>query len=204
VKPHITALVLAAGGSTRMGGDHKLLCCVGGEPLVRRAARAALESACGRVIVVTGADAARVEAALAGLAVTLVRNEDWRDGLSSSLRCGLVAAGTGTDGALVHLADMPAVAARDIDRLIEAFDTCRPAVVVPVRQGRRGNPVLWPRARFEALLELRGDAGARDLLRREQVGGGDAGLRAVEFDHEGIFDDVDTPGQIEQLRRRLE
>jgi molybdenum cofactor cytidylyltransferase len=204
VKPHITAIVLAAGGSTRMGGAHKLLCCIGGEPLVRRAARAALESACDRVIVVTGAAAARVEAALAGLAVTLVRNEDWRDGLSSSLRSGLVAAGSGPDGALVHLADMPAIGARDIDRLIEAFDPCRPCVVVPVRQGRRGNPVLWPRGRFEALLELRGDAGARELLRREQAGGADSCMRAVEFDHDGIFDDVDTPGQMDQLRLRLE
>jgi len=201
--PRVTAIVLAAGGSTRMGGDHKLLRSIGGQALVTRAARAALESACGQVIVVTGAVAARVEAALAGLAVTVVRNENWCEGLSSSLRCGLLAAGPGVDAALVHLADMPAIAARDINRLIEAFDPSRPGVVVPVRQGRRGNPVLWPRERFDALLRLRGDAGARDLLRREQAGG-DSCMRSVEFDHDGIFEDVDSPAQMEQLRHRLD
>ena len=87
--PAIAALVLAAGQSRRMGGTNKLLATIGGKPLVRMAAEAALASRAVSVTVVTGHDAGAIEAALAGLAVALAHNPNYAAGLSTSLRAGL-------------------------------------------------------------------------------------------------------------------
>jgi molybdenum cofactor cytidylyltransferase len=101
------------------------------------------------------------------------------------------------DAALVQLADMPWIGAAHIDRLIEAFDPREPAIVAPFRDGRRGHPVLWPRDLFSALGALSGDIGARGLLERFA-----AHVRAVSFDSEAIFEDVDTPAALARAQQK--
>jgi molybdenum cofactor cytidylyltransferase len=191
----IAALVLAAGHATRMGGANKLLCEVDGKPLVRRVADAACASRCRPVMVVTGFAEEAIVAALGGAPVSLAHNADHACGLSTSLRRGLAALPVDVDGALILLADMPWIGAADIDRLIAAFDPADPRIVVPVRGGRRGNPVLWPRRHFAAIRALSGDSGARELLAQHA-----AEVSAVDFDDDAIFADVDTPADL--LRRR--
>ena len=161
----IAALVLAAGQSRRMGGANKLLATIGGKPLVRMAAEAALASRATSVTVVTGHDAGAIEAALAGLAVALAHNPNYAAGLSTSLRAGLGALPPGVDGVVVLLADMPDVGAAVIDRLIGAFrPETHAEIVVPVREGRRGNPVLWGARFFGRLAAIDGDTGGRGLI----------------------------------------
>ena len=195
----IAAVVLAAGTSSRMAGRNKLLCEVEGMKLIERAMRAALDSRCVQVVVVTGWQAERVEAALAALSaskpVTVVRNADFEAGLASSLRCAMARMPEAVEAALVHLADMPWISAAHIDRLIEAFDVRQPQIVVPVRGGRRGHPVLWPRRYFSAIGNLTGDVGARELLHRHA-----AEVRAVPFDTDAIFQDIDTPDELAAAR----
>ncbi|MBV9971271.1 MAG: molybdopterin-binding/glycosyltransferase family 2 protein, partial [Xanthobacteraceae bacterium] len=129
----VAAVVLAAGRSTRMGGPNKLLAEVHGKPLVRLAVEQALASQGRPVIVVTGHQRDRVEAALAGLGVTFVHNPDYADGIASSVKAGVAAVPREADGAIVCLGDMPQVDARLIDRLLAAFDPEKGAlVVVPV------------------------------------------------------------------------
>ncbi len=197
----IAALVLAAGASSRMLGPNKLLCEVDGVRLVERAVRAALQSRCTRVVVVTGWQADQVEAAIAQLAaekpVTVVRNPDYAQGISSSLRCALGALPPAIDGALVQLADMPWIDPGHIDRLIDAFDAGRPSIVAPVRDGRRGHPVLWPKQFFSAIGALSGDVGARQLLQ-----GAACEVHAVPFDTEAIFEDIDTPAELVRAQNR--
>ena len=82
---------------------------------------------------------------------------------------------------------MPWLTSLDLNRLIEAFDRTAPSIVAPVRDGRRGNPVLWPRRHFAALAALRGDAGARELLSQLAFE-----VRTVPFDTDAIFADIDT------------
>jgi molybdenum cofactor cytidylyltransferase len=89
--PNVAAIVLAAGRSRRMGGTNKLLAPVSGAPMVRRVAETALASAASPVIVVTGHQADAVEAALAGLDLTIVHNPDHAAGLAGSLKTGLAA-----------------------------------------------------------------------------------------------------------------
>ena len=153
-EPRVAALILAAGTSSRMGGQNKLLRIVDGLPLVRHAVDAALASRCTQVLVVTGCEADSVESTLDLDRVSIVRNPDYARGMSTSLRCGLAALPADTAAVLVLLADMPRVAAAHIDRIVGVFDPARPAIVVPTCQGRRGNPVLWPRRFF---AELRGN-----------------------------------------------
>jgi molybdenum cofactor cytidylyltransferase len=194
---NVVAVVLAAGRSTRMGGPNKLLAELSGKKLVRIATEQALASKASEVIVVTGHQSELVEQALEGLSVKLVRNPDFAGGLASSVKAGIAAVPADADGALICLGDMPLIDAMLIDRLIEAFDPDRGnLVVVPVADGRRGNPVLWSRRFFGELLTLDGDTGARHLIAKHAEA-------VAEVPVEGIsaFLDIDTPQALEAARR---
>jgi molybdenum cofactor cytidylyltransferase len=196
----IAALILAAGRSTRMGGPNKLLADIGGRSLVRIAAEEALASRARPVIVVTGHQRDKIEAALAGLQVQFVHNPDFADGLSTSLKAGLAAVPPDVDGAVVCLGDMPQVRADLIDRLIAAFDPERGAlVVVPTIGGKRGNPVVWSRRFFAELIALDGDVGARHLIGRYAEA-----VTEVPLTDTAALIDVDTPEALLKVRAELE
>ena len=204
VAPHqgkkIAALVLAAGRSTRMGGPNKLLAEIGGRPLVRIAVNEALGSRAKPVVVVTGHQRDRVDAALQGLNVQIAHNPDYAEGLSTSLRTGLNALPADVDGVVVLLADMPQVDAQLIDRLIAAFDPEKGALaVVPTIDGKRGNPVLWSRRFFPDLLTVEGDVGARHL-----IGQYAEAVVEVPVTGKGAFADVDTPDALSAAKAELE
>jgi molybdenum cofactor cytidylyltransferase len=195
----VACIVLAAGRSTRMGNDNKLLCEIAGKAMVRRVVETALASAARPVLVVTGHQAPHVRAALAGLDLVMVANPDYALGLSSSLKAGFRALPPDSGGALVALGDMPAVLPAHLDRLIEVFAAAHgQAIIVPVHQGQRGNPVLWPALYFPEILELDGDLGARRLLASHAEH-----IREVALDAPAVLMDVDTPQALAQLRQRL-
>jgi len=191
----IAAIVLAAGRSARFSQDgrNKLLEDFGGRPLLRRAVDAALGSRAGETIVVTGWDHERIAEALAGLPATLVHNPRHAEGMASSLLAGLARAGE-AEGALILLGDMPNVSSVVIDRLIGAFEETQAAAVIPLRGGRRGNPVLIGRELFPRLSELSGDIGARGLLRAAR------NVVEAEVADDGVLADVDTPDDLASLR----
>ncbi len=120
-------------------------------------------------------------------------NPDYATGLASSLRAGVSALPADCGGALVLLGDMPRIEATHIDRLLEAYSP--DAIVVPVRDGAFGNPVLWPARYFGEMLRLDGDAGARRLLAAHA-----GAVRAVDLGTDGIFADIDTPEALAALR----
>ena len=191
----IAGLVLAGGLSLRMAPRNKLLESVGGETMVRRVATVALAGGAQPVIVVTGHEAASVAASLRGLAVAIVVNPDYADGLSTSLRTGLRALPAGIDGALILLGDMPGVETSVLTALMAAF-TGPAAIRAPVRQGRRGNPVLWGSAYFAEMMGLTGDSGAKSLMARHEEH-----LMEVEVATDGIFEDIDLPEDLARLKR---
>ena len=193
-RPRVGAIVLAAGRSTRMGNMNKLLCPLGGIPLVTRVVDAACASHCSQVMVVTGFEAELVESALAGRAVSFTHNPAFDQGMSSSLRCGLRALPQDLDAVLVLLGDMPQITAEDIDSLLEAFPPESPSIVIPERDGRRGNPILWPRRYFAEMCAVAGDVGARSLLELHADE-----VRSVVIASDAIFADVDTPDALAAL-----
>jgi molybdenum cofactor cytidylyltransferase len=196
----IAAIVLAAGRSTRMGGANKLVAEIGGKPLVRIAAEQALASRARPVIVVTGHERERVEAALAGLPVKLVHNPDFAEGLGTSVRAGIAAVPASADGAVVCLGDMPQVDAELINRLIAALAPDQGALaVIPTLDGKRGNPVLWSRRFFPDLMALEGDVGARNLIGRY----GEAVIE-VPVTGKAALTDVDTQEALAGVKAEIE
>ena len=191
----IAAVVLAAGRSRRMGTVNKLLIGVDGKPMVRHAVDAALAAGLTPVIVVTGHEHDKVAAALSGLAVTLVHNPDYAQGLSTSLRTGLGALPSEAEGALICLADMPRVSAAELKRLAGAFDPREGrAIIVPTRHGKRGNPVLWARQFFAGMQAVAGDVGARHL-----IGANPELVAEIEMEGDGVLTDIDTPQALAKL-----
>jgi molybdenum cofactor cytidylyltransferase len=200
----IAAIILAAGCSTRFaeGSDAatKLVAALGGNPLVRHVADAALLSSARPIVVVTGHQAGVVEAALRGLDLAFVANPYYAEGLSTSLRRGVDALPVTCAGALILLGDMPLVSSALIDRLIGAFErglvasTPVPLAAAPVRAGRRGNPVLIARDLFPAIAKLEGDHGARSLI-------DSLGPRVVEclVEDDSALIDVDTKEALRML-----
>jgi molybdenum cofactor cytidylyltransferase len=195
--PNVAALVLAAGQSSRMGEANKLLLEVDGVPMVLRAVNAALASKAVSVTVVLGHEAEKVEALLAGRKVNLVRNPEFAQGMSTSLRSGIRALPPEAEAAVVLLADMPRISAVQVDRLIDAFEAKQPSIVVPQRNGKRGNPILWPREFFAPMQAVSGDKGARGLLEEHPQR-----IRGIEMDDDAIHADVDTTDDLQALERR--
>lgn len=189
-RPHIDAVVLAAGGANRFGRPKLLLPLPGpsSQPLIAHVVDEVLTSSVHRVIVVLGASASQVREALAGRDVTLVENARWPEGMSTSLKAGLSAACTDAEGVLFVLGDQPGLQARHINALVEAFAGTPADIVYPTFGGRRGNPVLMSRAAFPALQELAGDQGGRAL-----IASGRFQTLAVEVEDAGVLVDIDTP-----------
>ena len=191
----IAALVLAAGRSSRMGSN-KLLEVVGGQPMIRHAVAAAVASRVAPVIVVTGNEGQRVQAVLDDFpTVRFAENPDYSNGLSTSLIYGMNALPADCDGVLVLLGDMPGVDAALLDRLIAAFDPgAGRAIIAPMHEGQRGNPVLWGAGHFNALRGLTGDTGARAMLEANPVFTVPGGM--------GALTDLDTPEALAAWRSR--
>jgi molybdenum cofactor cytidylyltransferase len=195
-RPRIAAIVLAAGQSRRMGRN-KLLIELDGAALVERAVDAALASAADPVIVVLGHQAAEIAARLGDRRIVTVVNPDYAQGLSTSLKRGLAAVPETADGAVVCLADMPGIGRELIDRLIAAFNPVEGReIIVPVHQGKRGNPVLWSRRFFPELQTVTGDTGAKHI-----VGAYPEYLTEIEASDDGVLIDLDTPEALAAWRQ---
>lgn len=194
----IACVILAAGRSSRMGPRNKLLEDLGGKPVLRRTVENALASHARPVVVVTGHQAAEVEAALTGLDVTVVHNPDYMTGMAGSLKSGIGALSPNLDGTIVALGDMPEIQAADFDRLISAFEPKEQrSIIVPVYDGRRGNPVLWSSELFPAMAKLAGDAGARSI-----VASNPDSVVELDLGTPAVLADLDTPEALADARRR--
>jgi len=192
----VSAILLAAGGSERFGGGGaKQLALFRGEPLVRRAARTALAADYAELLVVTGYRAEEVEAAVDDLDVTFVRNPNWRDGQSTSVKAGLARVDPASRAALFLPCDQPLLTAQVLDRLISAYRSTGGPIVLPVFGRRRGAPVLWDRALFAELSTIAGDSGGRQVVEKHP---GD--VVEVPLESEAPLVDVDTLEDLEGLQ----
>jgi molybdenum cofactor cytidylyltransferase len=187
----IAAIVLAAGGSKRIGRP-KMLLPLGGGTVLSATVEPLLRSRLDRVVVVLGAEAERVrrEAALPDdQRLTVVVNASWAEGMASSLRRGLEEA-SDAQGVLIALGDQPGMTAERVNAVLDAF---RPGVrlVVPAEGAVPTHPVLFARALFAELRALTGDAGAREVVRRHEG-------EAVKIEMERLLD-IDTEQDYKRL-----
>ena len=169
MKPlNFAAIVLAAGGSTRMGQPKQLL-PVAGRSLVRRIADAVLASPANPVVVVLGAGAEAIRSEIAALPVVIVENTEWEEGLAASIRSGvraLESLSPPPDAAALILCDQPNLTPDALARLAEEYSRSGRSIVAARYDGHPGPPALFARRHFPELLALRGPGGARPLLRR--------------------------------------
>jgi len=182
----IGAVVLAAGEGRRFGGN-KLLAIVGGEPVITRVLRAL--DGIERVVVV----GAHVEELMQYLrSEVVIYNPNYREGMSTSIKLGLRFF-QDYDAVLIVLGDMPLITRETINKIINTYhEGC--TAVIPTHKGLRGNPVLIHRSLFNELMRLRGDVGARELLRDR------ADVCYVECGPEVIMD-IDTLDDLARIER---
>lgn len=193
----ISAIVLAAGASSRFGSQ-KLLVPFRGSPLIRHTVENVLASRVTETVVVLGRDGDQVRDALADLPVRFVTNVDFRSGLSTSLRAGIKAIAPSAAAAIVVLGDQPGVTADIINRLIEEGVRSGRQIVVPEYAGTRGNPVLFDATLFGELQTIEGDQGARAVIPRDPTR-----VATVVFPFE-MPADVDTPEDYARLTNQSE
>jgi molybdenum cofactor cytidylyltransferase len=159
------AILLAAGASSRFGSP-KQLARVQQVPMLSLMISRAQAVAGRAVSVVLGANAAQIAPSLARTDAAVVINRGWAEGLASSIRAGVEHLPGHCEGALLLLADQCAVTAADLQRLVIVWNQDPLAIVAAQYAGGWGVPAIFPRTSFPALLALRGDQGARALLRR--------------------------------------
>lgn len=186
-------IILAAGGSERLGQPKQLLGWYG-VPFVVQVAKNAISAGLAPIHVVTGADHALVENALADLPVQCIYNPHWAEGQSTSMITGLAALPTRCERVMFLLSDQPQISPLLIRQLIERHDVQRGPITAPMVQGQRGNPVLFGRETFDALKAISGDKGGRGVFSKYKVD------YVTWIDRRDALD-VDQEGDIDKLRR---
>lgn len=186
----IAAVLLAAGASSRMHGQDKLLKEIDGIPLIRRAALTCIASQATETIVVLSEGNEDRKQALAGLNLHIVENHEAETGMASSIRRGVQACNERFQALVLVLGDMPDVRATDIDALISAFNPERGATIcrAVTSSGKPGHPVLFGADHFAALLALGGDSGAKAVVEAKSKH-----VKNVITSEEGARTDLDTP-----------
>jgi molybdenum cofactor cytidylyltransferase len=186
----IGAVVLAAGGSARLGQPKQLL-RYRGETLVRRAARAALDAGCAPVAVVVGPERTKTAAVLRDLAVIILPNESWQRGMGTSIRAGVEAL-QDCDALTILACDQPHVDSTLIRRLLAQHEQTQKPMVASAYAGTLGVPALFARTCFDQLLSLGAEQGAKALLTVQPND-----IAQVDFPEGAV--DIDTPADWERL-----
>jgi molybdenum cofactor cytidylyltransferase len=189
VAPGVGAIILAAGGSTRMGRPKQLL-QIEGQTLVRRIVDAATGAGCSPIVVVLGHKADAICQELDRQPVHFAINPDWSRGIGSSIRCGvemLLTIAPSIERLMLLLCDQPRVSANVLRRVIAAQKCSEKPVCVCAYAGTVGPPVLVDRSLFEQLMSLPDDRGAKALW----TGAGEDRVCHVPCEEAAM--DIDTP-----------
>ncbi|WAC62023.1 nucleotidyltransferase family protein [Pseudoxanthomonas sp. SL93] len=189
MRPAHAAVVLAAGGSVRLGQPKQLL-MRHGETLVRRTTRLVLESGASRVLVIGGARVDDIHAAVEDLPVELLVNTEWQEGLASSLRIAACALARHDAPTLIVGCDQPLLAASDLLALLSSAASATSGCAVTRHQDRPGIPVVLSPSVLRTAHSLRGDRGFRDILNALPQDG------LAWHDAPGLAHDLDTPANV--------
>lgn len=207
LEARVAAVILAAGGSTRMRGEVKQLLPWGDTTFVGNAVRVARQARVSQIVVVTGNRAQEVGSKVAaefapelrdGADIRIVENTDWASGRASSVRAGIQALNENAAGAIFINADQPFLTPRVIDTILERFAETRAPIVAPSYRGVTGSPVLFAREMFDALIALQGEQGGRDILQKHT----DV-MSRVEIEDGRAAMDLNTPEDYQQACETL-
>lgn len=188
----IAGIILAAGSSSRMGNQNKLMIDINGVTILETVISTALKSDVNPLIVVLGNDADQFQKILKEYPVKFVKNYEWEKGMSSSIKAGIEALGDDVAGSMILLGDMPGISTKDLKSLLIKFcELDSQKIIYPVKNGQQGNPVIFPKSYFNELTLLSGDRGAKSILNDENSVG-------VEISSQGILFDIDTESDLKK------
>ena len=191
----IGLMILAAGASTRMGTPKQLL-AYRGCSFIRNMAEVAIASVCQHIAVVLGANAEQIKPEISQLPVHIVENQQWADGMSSSIWVGLealLAVNQDLEAVAIALCDQPFVSSQTLDRIVEAYRFTGNPIIASEYAGTLGVPVLFSRSLFSELMALKSNEGAKKLIKKHIHE-----VFSVPFPEGSI--DIDTPNDYEQLQ----
>lgn len=198
-KSNIGIILLAAGGSSRLGRPKQLL-PYRGQTLLQYSLQQAIASKAQPVVVVLGAEADTLRNEIQENNVQVVANDEWQEGMASSIRCGIKAfteTTSSAEGIILMVCDQPFVTASLLNELATTHEKTGKAIVASGYENTFGPPVFFHRSLFEELLQLKGDTGARNIVRQHT-----ADAEVIPFP-EGTHD-IDTEADYEKLKREGE
>lgn len=191
----VTGVILAAGQGRRMGKPKQLL-SLGGEAMVLHVARTACQAGFDEVIVITGAYELAVKKVLQDLPLQIIYNEEWEQGQATSVKKAVQSIPDKKQAVVFLLADQPLVSVVLINKLINVYHETNASIIIPRALNQQGNPVLFDLGVWRsALLQLSGDEGARQIIRKNQEA-----VHYIELLNGQIFLDVDTPAEYEMMK----
>lgn len=183
---NIGAVVLAAGESRRMGRP-KMLLPFRGTTIIEQVLKNIREAGIEKITVVIGAEKEKLSQMLQNTSVSLCINNNYREGMLSSVICGIMSLPENTEGILVFPGDQPLIAPATISKLVEHFKAGEGSILIPVYKGSRGHPLLFDAIYRPEIGKLSPAEGLRSLSAAHP---GD--VREIETDDPGILKDFDT------------
>ena len=194
----VSAVLLAAGESRRMGEVNKLELLVDGVPLLRRTAEILFASKLQEIVVVLGHQAEKARAILDGLPLNFIYNEAYRDGQMTSVYQGLLSLSQACDGVMICLSDQPFLQTDDINVLIEAFGKrSHGSILVPTYQDKRGNPIILDYQHRQEILNGERNLGCKKLIEKNPEL-----VSSFEMSNNHVVVDLDTPEEYAALAAR--
>ena len=194
----VSAVILAAGTSSRMGQAKQLL-ALGESTMLAQTLAHVQAATLHEIVLVLGASAEAIRRQLpSSQQLKIVVNQAYQQGIASSLRTGLSAVDPNSDAALIILGDQPFIRPQTLNRIVEEYRRSQAQIVIPMHRGQRGNPVLLDRSVFAEVMALEGDVGSRAIFAKhlDQIVN-------VEVEDEGIVLDLDDPADYERLKTRI-
>lgn len=189
----ISAIILAAGESKRMGQPKQLL-PFRGSTLLGQIVENLLQSQAAETIVVLGYQAEKIIPQIAREPIRIVVNPDFEQGMSSSIKCGLSHISEAADGVMIVLGDQPLIEKETIDLLIEKHRQSERGIILPVYKGIRGHPVIFKMKYKDELLRLTGDIGGRQIIEWHP-----SDVLEVEVDSESVVISIDAESDYQSL-----
>jgi molybdenum cofactor cytidylyltransferase len=187
----IAGLILAAGGSSRMGDENKLMMPFQGKPMLKHVVNASLNSNMTQTFVVVGHQSSEIKNLVQSDDIQCVENEQWETGMASSIVAGISQLKQ-FDGFLILLGDMPLVTPELINEII--FHGSADKIVIPIKDGLHGNPVFFGSKFRDELLTLYGDSGAKKVIQDNLLS-----MIKIEIQSNTIFKDYDTKESLESV-----
>ena len=186
----ISAIVLAAGQSIRMGDDNKLVKKYKNRYLINHILNTLIKSKIEKIIVVLGFEKSRVrKIIIKNKKINFVFNKNYKSGMSSSIKAGLKRISERSIGFLIVQADMPLISKKIINSLCYAIENNNKEIVVPIYKINMGNPIGFKSSMIKILNKTKGDSGAKKMIKRNKKK-----LSLIKVNSKSIFKDFNTHG----------